>query len=188
MAEQTLPDEGLARVDRDEAHRLLVERAARSLGVGTVADLADYHRLKSADARAAIADLEADGTLLPVGVEGWTRTENPEPAWLHRDARVPSRLAPNALLTPFDPARLVPAPGRADVRFPLPHRIYAQEKRRFGYYCLPLMVGGRLAEAGGSESRSQCTSTVGPPPGRRIVRRLALRRWPSGCWVRRRVG
>ncbi len=146
MAEQTLPDEGLARVDRDEAHCLLVERAARSLGVGTVADLADYHRLKSADARAAIADLEADGTLLPVGVEGWTRNGKSEPAWLHRDARVPSRLAPNALLPPFDP--LVWFRPRAERMFDFHYRIEIytpKEKRRFGYYCLPLMVGGRLA-------------------------------------------
>ncbi|MFV0434473.1 MAG: winged helix-turn-helix domain-containing protein [Leucobacter sp.] len=147
LAEQVLPAAALDPEPRAEAQRALVERAARSLGVATLADLADYHRLKTADARVAVRDLEEGGTLIPVTVRGWTTAAGkPETAWLHRDARVPSRLAPDALLTPFDP--VVWFRPRAERMFDFHYRIEIytpKKKRRFGYYCLPLMVGGRLA-------------------------------------------
>ncbi|WP_053353042.1 winged helix-turn-helix domain-containing protein [Leucobacter musarum] len=147
LAEQVLPAAGLDDVSAARAQRSLVERAARSLGIGTLADLADYHRLKSTPARAAVAELEADGVLLPVVVDGWrTRSGAPERAWMHRDAAVPSRLAPNALLTPFDP--VVWFRPRAERMFDFHYRIEIytpKEQRTFGYYCLPLMVGGTLA-------------------------------------------
>ena len=147
LAEQVLPAAALAAVPRAEAQRSLIERAARSLGVATLADLADYHRLKAADARVAVADLEEAGVLLPVRVAGWTGAGGrPEPAWLHRDARVPARLAPDALLTPFDP--LVWFRPRAERVFDFHYRIEIytpKAERRYGYYCLPLMVGGRMA-------------------------------------------
>ena len=145
LAEQVLPPSALGAIPREEAHRELVSRAARSLGVGTLADLADYHRLSSADARAAVRDLEESGELLPVRVAGWGGSRQ-ERAWLHRDARIPSRLAPDALLTPFDP--VVWFRPRAERLFDFHYRIEIytpKEKRQFGYYCLPLMVGGRLA-------------------------------------------
>lgn len=147
LAEQVLPAAALASVPRAEAQRVLIERAAQSLGVATLADLADYHRLKAADARAAVRDLEDTGVLLPVRVDGWVGSGGkPELAWLHRDARIPARLAPDALLTPFDP--VVWFRPRAERLFDFHYRIEIytpKEKRRFGYYCLPLMVGGRLA-------------------------------------------
>ncbi|RGE21599.1 winged helix-turn-helix domain-containing protein [Leucobacter sp. wl10] len=147
LAEQALPAEALGPVPRADAQRILVERAARALGVATLADLADYHRLRTADARVAARALEECGALLPVRVAGWTNgAGRPEPAWLHRDARVPSRLAPDALLTPFDP--VVWFRPRAERMFDFHYRIEIytpKEQRRFGYYCLPLMVGGRLA-------------------------------------------
>ncbi|MGO1538535.1 MAG: winged helix-turn-helix domain-containing protein [Leucobacter sp.] len=147
LADQVLPAQSLHEIPTANAQRALVERAARSLGVGTLADLADYHRLKAGAARAAVQSLEAEGILLPVQVAGWTRASgSPEPAWLHRDARVPSRLAPDALLTPFDP--VVWFRPRAKRMFDFHYRIEIytpKQKRQFGYYCLPLMVGGKLA-------------------------------------------
>ena len=147
LAEHALPEAALEPVSRREAQRVLVERAAQSLGVATLADLADYHRLKAADARAAVRDLEEDGALLPVRVTGWTNPAGkPEPAWMHRDSRVPTRLAPDALLTPFDP--VVWFRPRAERMFDFHYRIEIytpKRQRRYGYYCLPLMVGGRLA-------------------------------------------
>ena len=44
IAEQVLPEVALRTADRETAQRSLIEQAARSLGVGTLADLADYHR------------------------------------------------------------------------------------------------------------------------------------------------
>ena len=147
LADLALPDAALAEVPRAEAQRRLIAQAARSLGVGTLADLADYHRLKAAPAREAVRELEESGELVPVRVAGWNRASGaPEPAWLHRDARLPARLAPDALLTPFDP--VVWFRPRAERLFDFHYRIEIytpKEQRKFGYYCLPLMVGGRLA-------------------------------------------
>ncbi|QZY52063.1 winged helix-turn-helix domain-containing protein [Leucobacter tenebrionis] len=147
LAEQVLPAEALVPVARSEAQRTLVDRAARSLGVATLADIADYHRLKAADARVAIRSLEEEGILIPIRVAGWSSSSGkPEAAWMHRDARLPARLAPDALLTPFDP--VVWFRPRAERMFDFHYRIEIytpKEQRRFGYYCLPLMVGGRLA-------------------------------------------
>ena len=146
LAEQILPPSALGAVPTAEAQRALVARAARSLGVATLADLADYHRLRAGAARAAVTELEEAGELVPVEVAGWrTGAGKPERAWMHRDARVPSRLAPDALLTPFDP--VVWFRPRAERMFGFHYRIEIytpKEQRRFGYYCLPLMVGGAM--------------------------------------------
>ena len=147
LAEHVLPDDAQAHLARDQAQQRLIERAARALGVATAHDLADYHRMRVSEARAAIRTLESEGVLVPVTVEGWTDANGASlDAWLHRDARLPSRLAPDALLTPFDP--VVWYRPRAERMFDFHYRIEIytpKEKRQFGYYCLPLMVGGRLA-------------------------------------------
>lgn len=147
LAEQVLPVGSLAEEPREGAIRTLVARAAQSLGVGTLADLADYHRLKTVDAALAVRELEESGILIPVTVDGWVNAAGRSvPAWLHRDARIPGRLAPDALLTPFDP--LVWFRPRTERLFDFHYRIEIytpKEKRVFGYYCLPLMVGGRMA-------------------------------------------
>lgn len=147
LAPQVLDPAALADVPREEAQRRLIEQAARSLGVGTLADLADYHRLKTGEARVAVRSLEEAGVLVPVRVAGWESGSGaPLTAWRHRDARLPARLAPDALLTPFDP--VVWFRPRAERMFDFHYRIEIytpKEKRRYGYYCLPLMVGGRLA-------------------------------------------
>ena len=146
LAEQVIAPEHLREIPRADAQRELIERAARSLGVATLADLADYHRMRAAEARTAVRDLEEAGSLVPVTVAGWrTGAGKPERAWIHRDAAVPSRLAPDALLTPFDP--LVWFRPRAERIFDFHYRIEIytpREQRQYGYYCLPLMVSGRL--------------------------------------------
>ena len=147
LAEQVIPAEHLRDTGRAEAQRLLIAQAARSLGVATLHDLADYHRMKTVDARAAVAALQEDGELVPVTVEGWLKPNGqPEPAWLHRDAERPRSLRPHALLTPFDP--VVWFRPRAERLFDFHYRIEIytpKERRQFGYYCLPLMVDGALA-------------------------------------------
>ncbi|MBS3181282.1 winged helix-turn-helix domain-containing protein [Leucobacter manosquensis] len=147
LADHVLPEQHLGSAPVGDAQRELISRAARSLGIGTLADFADYHRLRLGPARAAVADLVESGELLPVQVEGWTSAAGQfSEAWVHRDARVPSRLAPDALLTPFDP--MVWYRPRAERMFGFHYRIEIytpKEQRQFGYYCLPLMVGGRMA-------------------------------------------
>ncbi|WP_248240438.1 winged helix-turn-helix domain-containing protein [Microbacterium kunmingense] len=129
-------------VPRPEAIRELVRRAARAYGVATAADLADYWRIRDRGAiLTAIADLVAEGELIPVTVAGWTTAGRPARAWLHRDARVPRTVDAAAILTPFDP--MVWFRDRAERLFDFAYRIEIYTpaaRRRFGYYSLPILV------------------------------------------------
>ncbi len=123
----------------EDAHSEMLRRAAAALGVATVADLADYYRLKTAEARPRIQELADSGELLPVEVEGWA-----QPAYLHRDAKA-RRVNAVALLTPFD--SLVWNRDRTERLFGFRYRIeiYVPEgQRQFGYYVMPFLLGDRL--------------------------------------------
>lgn len=147
LAEQIIPAAvRQSAIPRDEAVRELVRRAARSYGVATIADLNDYYRLRDQSAvRSAVSDLVDAGELEPVVVRGWERAGRPIAAWRHRDAVLPRRIDRAALLTPFDP--VVWFRDRALRVFDFDYRIeiyVPAEKRRYGYYSLPLLVGDRV--------------------------------------------
>ena len=142
LAERVIPPDILAQepLPKDEAHRRLLLIAARAHGVGTVADLADYHRIPTAPARRHLAGLAASGVLREVSVEGWT-----EPAYLHPEIPLRRRVDASALLVPFDP--LVWFRPRTERLFGFHYRIeiYVPEpQRRFGYYVLPFLLGDQL--------------------------------------------
>ena len=123
-----------------EAQRALLARSARALGIATAGDLRDYFRLKPGDALPRIDELVEDGTLLPVSVRGWKQQ-----AYLHRDAKIPRRIAGQALLCPFDP--LIWERARTERMFDTRYRIeiyFPAEKRVHGYYVLPFLMDGRL--------------------------------------------
>jgi uncharacterized protein len=132
-----------APVPRADAIRELIRRAARSYGVATASDLADYWRIKDRPGVvAAIRELVDGGELIPVSVDGWLSAGRPAKAWLHADAVVPRRMDAAAILTPFDPA--VWFRDRAERLFDFEYRIEIYTpapKRRFGYYSLPVLVG-----------------------------------------------
>lgn len=113
--------------------------AARSDGIGTVADLADYHRVSVRSARIALAELVEGGEVSQVRVRGWN-----EPAFLPREARIPRRVTGSALLGPFDP--LIWARERTERLFDTRYRIEIYTpaaQRQYGYYVLP---AGRRAD------------------------------------------
>lgn len=141
LAERVLPSRLLTNdSDGTESRRELLRRAARSHGIGTAGDLADYYRMSVRRVRRDLAELVGAGELLEVRVEGWS-----EPAFLHPDARRPRRIEAAALLSPFDPvvwhrprtARLFGFDYRVEIFFP-------QSQRRWGYYVLPFLLGDRL--------------------------------------------
>ncbi|WOC14435.1 winged helix-turn-helix domain-containing protein [Gordonia sp. MP11Mi] len=140
LAERIVGDRVDITVGRTDSHRELVARAASAHGVGTVADLADYYRLKTADVRAVLGDLLDDGVIREVSVQGWS-----DPAYLHRDAKMPRSASRSTLLSPFDP--LVFFRPRTLRLFDFHYRIeiYVPEhKRVHGYYVLPYLMGEEI--------------------------------------------
>ena len=146
LPEQVFSTELLNReVPAADAHRALIAQAARAHGIGTVKDLADYFRLRTEPARTAIDELVDAGELIPVEVPGWGRGGAAGAAWLHRDARLPRRMDAAAVLSPFDP--VVWERARALRLFDFHYRIEIytpQEKRQFGYYVLPVLLGDTI--------------------------------------------
>ncbi|MFE3324505.1 winged helix-turn-helix domain-containing protein [Streptomyces sp. NPDC059176] len=139
LAERAIPD-GLLHDDLDDAEcvRRLVQLAGRSLGVGTRADIADYHRLKGEQFDAAVAD----SGLVPVRVEGWDKPAWADPLALATEPRGRHR---TTLLSPFD--SLIWERARTERIFGFSHRLEAyvpKPKRVYGYFAMPLLSGGRL--------------------------------------------
>jgi hypothetical protein len=141
LSERVLPPEVYrARVDPDEAHRALTERAARALGVATEPDLRDYYRLSPKGSQRAVAELVEAGLLEPVTVTGWRGM-----AYRHVEAKAPRRIGGRALLCPFDPVvwrrerteRLFDFHYRIEIYVPEPARIY-------GYYVYPFLLDEEL--------------------------------------------
>ena len=123
----------------NEAHRLLVERSARALGIATATELRDYFRLGAQETKAAIHILLEEAVLVEASVPGWP------PAFLHRDARCPRKITASALLAPFDP--LIWERSRTERLFGFRYRIeiyVPAKKRQYGYYVLPFLLNDRL--------------------------------------------
>jgi uncharacterized protein YcaQ len=142
LPERVIPPDIFARPDMapEAAHRELLRISARALGIATAGDLRDYFRLSPADMKGRLEELVEEGTLLPVTVDGWRG-----PAYLHRDARMPRRIEARALLAPFDP--LVFERTRTERIFGFRYRIEIYtpaEKRQYGYYVLPFLLGERI--------------------------------------------
>ncbi len=124
-----------------DSFRTLMDLSGRALGVGTEMDLRDYFRLPVAETKSALAALVEEGILRPVSVEGWTHQ-----GYLHHAAKLPRKAGGTALVSPFDP--LVWERSRAERLFNFRYRIEIYtpaEKRTYGYYVLPFLMGDRFA-------------------------------------------
>jgi uncharacterized protein YcaQ len=132
-------------VPRAEAQRELVLRSVRALGVGTVADIADYHRLKITPTRDALRSLLETGQVERVEVEGWGREGRDGEGFVVPGVSIPRRIETTALLSPFDP--VVWSRDRALRMFDFHYRIEIYTpaaKRQYGYYSLPVLVDDRV--------------------------------------------
>lgn len=142
LPERVLAPEVLAKPEPDEAEAAteMLLLGARSHGIGTATDIADYFRLKMPVARPLLAQLVSSGRLEKVEVKGWK-----EPVYLHPEAKRPRSVKAKALLTPFDP--VVWFRPRAQRLFDFHYRIeiYVPEpKRVYGYYVLPFLLDEEL--------------------------------------------
>ncbi len=140
VSERVVSEVHRTNIERDEAITVLLERSACALGVGTLADIADYYRIRMPDARRLFPRVIAGGTVTQVAVQGWDR-----PAFRHEAARIPRSVSGDALLSPFDP--LIWFRERALRVFGLHYRIeiyVPQEKRVYGYYVLPFLMDGSI--------------------------------------------
>lgn len=159
LPERVIQPELLAEpeVDIETAQRELLLLAARSHGIGTGRDLADYFRLSMPVARPLLRALVDEGQLEVVEVDGWD-----ELALLHPEAKRPRTIVGRALLSPFDP--VVWFRPRAERLFDFRYRIeiYVPEpKREYGYYVLPFLLDGELvARVDLKADRQACTLRV----------------------------
>ena len=123
-----------------DARKRLILQAARALAVGTAKDLADYYLIRMAEARPALSSLVAEGSLVEVEVEGWSK-----PAYMHTESRIPRVTNARALINPFDPLmwnreRIERIHGfryRVEIYVPEPQRVH-------GYYVFPFLLGDDL--------------------------------------------
>jgi uncharacterized protein len=172
---------------REEAHRQLLLRAARTHGIGTAADLADHHRLRLSDARRALAALASARHLEEVRVRGW----GSQPVYRHPEANAARNLRARTLLSPFDP--VVWFRERAERLFDFHYRIeiYVPESKRVhGYYVLPFLLGEELVarvdlkadRQGGKLLVRSAWLEAGADRGR-VARELAAELLELGAWL-----
>jgi uncharacterized protein YcaQ len=125
----------------EDAQKQLITLAARSLGVATEADLADYFWLRPQRARLLVAELVGEGHLLQVAVEGWA-----QPAYIMAGVRPrPPQRATATLVSPFD--SLIWTRPRTQRLFDFHYRIEIYvpgQLRTHGYYVMPLLLGDAL--------------------------------------------
>jgi uncharacterized protein YcaQ len=149
LAERVLPAEARRERIRDlEVTRRAAVLSLRALGVATPRHIQGHFTVRRYPELPRVLDrLERDGTIERVDVEG-----HPGPSFVHaEDLPLLERLERGVwrprttLLSPFD--NLIHDRKRALVLFGLDYRmeIYVpRDKRRFGYYAMPLLHGDRF--------------------------------------------
>ena len=124
-----------------EAHREMMKLALGSLGIGTIADCADYYRIKRNDAAKAIRHLLEIGEIEEVKVDGVRRAMFTVPGI--KVQGVSSDVC--EIVSPFDPVAWFR--DRLEWLFNFEYRIEIYtpvKKRKYGYYVLPFILGNRF--------------------------------------------
>jgi len=149
LRERVLPDfDKLADVSLADAHDQFVLNTMQALGVTKAEWIADYFRLKKADAKAALKRLEKQDRLMTVAVEGWETPGYIHPDTLKRvedaaEGKIPH--SKTTFLSPFDP--LVWDRRRALDLFGFDYKIefyMPAPKRIYGYFTLPILYNNAL--------------------------------------------
>ncbi len=142
LPEQVLPSDLMASPpSQPEAKKVLLTRAANSLGVSTQNDLADYFRMSPSKVSHLIQELAEDGKLMKLEVEGWKTTGYAIP----EVNLTPPTHQGTTVLSPFDPVCWNRERTSRVFGFDYKIEIYVPEpKRVFGYYSLPLLHNGEL--------------------------------------------
>ena len=144
-------DEGVAGPSDEECLRQLLLRSVRVMGVGTLTDVLDVHRLARRELprpyfQGLLAELERDGHVRQVSVQGWKAPAYADASAL--DALAAGSLAGRSrttLLSPFD--SLVWHRDRTSRLFGFDYQMelyVPQDQRVHGYFTMPVLHGGRL--------------------------------------------
>lgn len=123
-------------------------RSVSRLGVATARQAGDYYRLRPPVIRQILEDLEAEETVVPVAVEGWS-----DKAYLHPDdlplveaiSQGQHQPTLTTFLSPFD--NLTWYRERLSDLFDFDYRIELytpKAQRKYGYYVLPILHNGRF--------------------------------------------
>jgi len=153
LPERVIPSDLLGReVERIDAFEVLLLRALEGFGWATTTTLGQTWRLRNAraDIDGALRRLTERGAIVPCKLVGRAR---PVSGWIqHADLELAEQLATarprrdrGVLLSPFDP--LLWDRDRVRLLFDFDHicEIFVPApKRRWGYYCLPVLAGDRL--------------------------------------------
>ncbi len=142
VVERVLPKEilNVPSPSEYESRKQLLLLAAKSCGIGTARDLADYHRQKPKECSHIVQELVDSGELIQVRVQGWR-----EDAFMIPNTSMPRQVSARALLSPFD--SLIWYRPRTERLFHFHYRleIYTPAaKRTYGYYVLPFLLDDQL--------------------------------------------
>lgn len=139
---EAVPDDVVAArdvMDSEAARRACVLMSARALGVSSVRDIRFYLWMATASVKRVVADLVADGELLPVTVEG-VKTPSFVPAAALKTRTKAINAA--ALVNPFDPLMWERERVRNLFGFDYVLEIFVPEaKRIYGYYVMAFLLG-----------------------------------------------
>jgi uncharacterized protein len=125
----------------------VLDRALRSQGVVSLESVCHLDAQRKKAVRRLIEHRVRRGDLLPVAVEGAGKQEHwAAPGVLQRGYETAGELV--HILSPFDP--LIIQRKRTHLFFDYEHRFEAyvpKEKRKFGYFALPVLVGEAIVAA-----------------------------------------